>query len=164
MDAAPHIEPCAACDAELVAGAKFCHACGASVGVATVPYAKPAGPQGREWRTRAAFLGLPLVHVVQGVRDPATGRKKIAKGWIASGEIAVGFIAWGGISCGVIAGGGIAVGGLTFGGIAVGLISIGGIAAGVAASGGVAFGILFSNGGLAAGGGAVYGGLRFKWW
>jgi tRNA A-37 threonylcarbamoyl transferase component Bud32 len=50
-------------------------------------------PTFREYRSKQAFLGLPLVHVVGGL-DPLTGRPKTAKGWLAIGDArAIGGIA-----------------------------------------------------------------------
>ncbi len=86
---------------------------------------------GREFRSEATLFGWPLVHIAFGI-DPSTGRKRVAKGIIAIGDIAVGAFAFGGI----------AIGGLTFGGLSAGLLSIGGLA----------FGLLLAFGGLALGG------------
>jgi eukaryotic-like serine/threonine-protein kinase len=88
-------------------------------------------PTFREYRSKQAFLGLPLVHVVGGL-DPLTGRPKTAKGWLAIGDArAIG---------GIALGGGSAVGG-------------------VAVSGGVSFGVLSVAGGFAFGGFALAGGM-----
>ncbi|WP_425613555.1 hypothetical protein NA78x_003390 [Anatilimnocola sp. NA78] len=96
--------------------------------------------RGREYKSQMLLFGVPLVHIATG-RDPATGKKRIAKGVIAVGNIAVGFLAIGGV----------AVGGLTIGGVSLGLISLGGLSIGaLVALGGCALG-----GGLSAGGFAV---------
>lgn len=111
-------------------------------------------PSFREYRSKATLLGWPLVHVVGGI-DPATGRPKTAKGWLAIGDArAVGGIA--------IAGGG-ATGVLALaGGYAVGLLALaGGFAAGLLAlAGGAAVGGTLAGGGgaAAAAGLAVAGG------
>ena len=42
---------------------------------------------GYEYRSKAEFLGLPLVHVAQGI-DPETGRPRVARGIIAVGNLA----------------------------------------------------------------------------
>jgi hypothetical protein len=77
------------------------------------------------WRTQAEIFGWPLVHCVRGI-DPRTGKRLVAKGIVAIGEIAVG----------VIACGGVALGGLAFGGVSVGLLSAGGLAIGLLMSAG----------------------------
>src|SRR5262245_18696764 len=76
---------------------------------------------GYEYRVPAE--GFPLVHVAVGM-DPTTGRRRMARGVIAVGDIAVG----------VVAIGGFALGGLCFGGVALGVLTFGGasIAAGLA--------------------------------
>lgn len=92
-----------------------------------------------EYRSQATIFGLPLVHVATG-RDPATGRKRVAKGIIAVGNIAVGFLAIGGV----------AVGGITVGGVSLGVLSLGGLSIGVLlALGGCALSAGLSAGGLA---------------
>jgi tRNA A-37 threonylcarbamoyl transferase component Bud32 len=105
-------------------------------------YGMPASVQrrfGYEYRSRASLFGLPLVHIATGI-DPRTGRKRVAKGIIAYGDVAIG----------VLAIGGVAFGGIAIGGVAVGLVSLGGLAIGLlAAFGGFAFG------GFTYGGGAV---------
>ena len=86
---------------------------------------------GREYRSKATLFGLPLVHIAFGI-DPTTGRKRIAKGLFAIGDIADGVFAFGGV----------AMGGIVWGGMSIGLVSIGGLA----------LGMLFAFGGLAIGG------------
>src|SRR4029079_2665213 len=54
---------------------------------------------GFEYRSRATLFGLPLLHVASGP-DPATGRRRVAKGIIALGDIACGVVAIGGVACG----------------------------------------------------------------
>jgi len=95
--------------------------------------------QSREYRSTTTLFGLPLVHIATGI-DPATGRKRVAKGIVALGHIAVG----------VIACGGVAVGGVTLGGVSLGVLSLGGLSVGVLlAIGGCALGAGLSFGGLA---------------
>jgi hypothetical protein len=119
----------------------------------------PPGYIGREYRSKATLWGLPLVHVATGI-DPITGRKRIAKGIIACGDVAIGVVAVGGMAFGGIAFGGLAIGGLAIAGCAIGLIGLGGcaigllLAAGGSAIGGVAVGG-GAFGGVAVGGGAV---------
>jgi tRNA A-37 threonylcarbamoyl transferase component Bud32 len=114
---------------------------------------------GRDYRTKATLWGLPLVHIAWGI-DPATGRKRIAKGIIAYGDIAIGVVAVGGAAFGGIAIGGLAIGVLAFAGCAIGLIGLGGFAGGLllAVGGGAIGGVAFGGGaigGVAMGGGAI---------
>jgi len=93
---------------------------------------------GFEYKSKTTWFGLPLVHIASGV-DPATGKRRTAKGIIAMGDRAKGIIAMGGIATGVFAFGGLAFGVIPCGGCAVGLLSIGGFALGlVGAYGGAA--------------------------
>jgi hypothetical protein len=119
---------------------------------------------GREYRSKRTLWGWPLVHIATGV-DPQTGRKRVARGIIAIGDVAFGVVALGGAFCaGIIAvgggaavgvlalgggaalglglalGGGLAVGGLALGGAAVGIVAVGGLAVGHYALGGGGFG------------------------
>lgn len=91
-----------------------------------------------EYRSKTTLFGWPLIHVATGV-DPATGRKRTAKGIIAVGCHPRGVIAFGDTAVGVIACG-------IFG---YGLISISVVAVGVIAWGSVAAGVLVAMGGLA---------------
>ncbi len=103
-----------------------------------------------EYRTRTTLFGLPLLHIATGV-DPATGRKRSARGIIAVGTAPRGFIAFGDYAVGVIACG-------IFG---YGLISISVVGVGVIACGSVAIGLCLALGGVAlapiALGGAAFG-------
>lgn len=63
---------------------------------------------GYEYRSSLTVAGLPLVHVAFG-RDPYTGRRRIARGVVAIGQVAQGGIAIGQITVGVLAIGQIAV-------------------------------------------------------
>ena len=103
-----------------------------------------------EYRSKAALFGWPLLHVAMGV-DPATGRKRNAKGIIALGCRPRGVIAFGDVAVGVIACG-------IFG---YGVISISVVGVGVVALGSVAVGMWLAMGGVAlapiAIGGAVFG-------
>jgi predicted Ser/Thr protein kinase len=107
--------------------------------------------QGCDYRSKTEVFGWPLLHVATGI-DPKTGRKRVAKGIIAIGDVAMGGIAIGGAAIGVFASGGAAVGIFTFGGAAVGLlVAIGGAASGLGFScGGAAIGTI-AMGGLAVG-------------
>jgi hypothetical protein len=103
-----------------------------------------------EYRSKTTLFGWPLLHVATGV-DPATGRKRSAKGIIAVGTAPRGIIAFGDVAVGVIACG-------IFG---YGLISISVVAVGVIACGSVAVGLFMGMGGVAfapiAVGGAAFG-------
>jgi hypothetical protein len=101
---------------------------------------------GYEYRSQLTLWGLPLVHVATGI-DPRTGRKRIARGIIAIGDLAVGVLAIGGLAIGGIAIGGGSVGLLALGGGAIGLGAIGGIAIGGIALGGGAIGYYAVGGG-----------------
>jgi len=104
---------------------------------------------GCDYRSRTTICGWPLLHVATGF-DPLTGRKRIARGIIAVGDVAVGVLAMGGGAIGIIAIGGAAIGLLALGGGAVGvLLALGGVAIGGIALGGAAIGV------VALGGGAV---------
>jgi hypothetical protein len=103
-----------------------------------------------EYRSRAALLGLPAIHIATGSMVEGRYKRGVATGWIAIGDIAVGVV----FSCGGIAVGGIALGGLTLGlfplgGLAVGLVAFGGFSVGVVAIGGLALGWYAAIGGLA---------------
>ena len=115
---------------------------------------------GFEYRSKAEIFGWPLLHVVSGP-DPQTGRKRIAKGVIAVGDIAIGGLAFGGVACGIFAFGGASVGLFAFGGAALGLLlAMGGAAIGTGLSiGGLAVGMI-AMGGIAVGG-FGYGGVAF---
>jgi hypothetical protein len=96
---------------------------------------------GHEYKSKTTVFGLPLVHIATGI-DPATGKKRVAKGIIAIGDVAVG----------VLALGGVAMGGFTLGGASFGVFSLGGLALGlVFASGGCAVSPVFAFGGFAMG-------------
>lgn len=102
----------------------------------------------REYKSKASFLGLPLVHVRHGrlIGQPV----QPAVGWIAIGDKAYGILfAAGGVALGSIAVGGICFGLLAMGGLCLGLVAVGGLAIGGFAFGGAALGIV-AIGGFAA--------------
>jgi hypothetical protein len=110
--------------------------------------------KGFEYKSRTEFLGWPLVHVV------ATGSQsehKVAKGWIAVGDVmAIGGVAVGGVmSVGLVSVGGV----MSLGG----LLALGGvIAAGaVSVSGVLSLGLLAVGGATACGKFAISGGNAF---
>lgn len=117
----------------------------------------PAGPpipralarfEGVDYRSKREFLGVPLVHIASGM-DLQTGKRRIARGWLAVGDTAIGGIAFGGV----------AVGGLAFGGLTLGIVGYGGCALGLFAFGGLGVGLVGAFAGLAIGGLAAVGGL-----
>lgn len=115
---------------------------------------------GREYKSRLAIGGLPLVHIAHGI-DPQTGRTRVAKGIIAMGEVAVGVLAVGNMAFGAVAFGGIAGGLVSCGGISIAIfLAVGGLAMGGFSFGAVSLGVI-SLGGAAAGlysfGGVVWG-------
>jgi len=103
-----------------------------------------------EYRSRATFLGLPLVHCRGGKRPRE--KSQPAVGWIAFGEIAYGIL---------FASGGVAVGGICTGGLCFGIISIGGVGIGLFAFGGMALGLVAMGG--AAIGWIAGGGIAVAW-
>ena len=105
---------------------------------------------GYEYKSKRVIFGMPLVHVAQGV-DPATGRPRVARGFVAVGNVAIGVFAVGGIALGGLCFGGISIGLLALGGMALGiLLGAGGMAVGFIALGGMALGY-YAVGGLAIG-------------
>jgi hypothetical protein len=113
---------------------------------------------GYEYRSERTLFGVPLLHIATG-RDPLTGRRRVARGIIAIGDIAVGVVAIAGMSFGGIAVGGCSVGLVSLGGLAIGLaLALGGGAIGTVALGGGAIGLIAMGGGAigyyAMGGGA----------
>ena len=90
-----------------------------------------------EYRSRARFLGLPLIHVCYPRQCDSGEETKPAAGWIAIGEtaygilfacgrrLAVGGISWGAISFGIVSAGTVSFGFLTAGVLAVGAFANG---------------------------------------
>lgn len=110
-----------------------------------------------EWRTKAAFLGLPLMHLRLG-GSSAAGCNPV-KAWIAVGDVAFGgLLALGGIAVAPICCGGLAVGAVVFGGFAAGILTYAGYGIGIWAIGGFILG-LYSVGGCAIGWSASLGGV-----
>src|ERR1041385_1366965 len=120
----------------------------------------PAWQLGVEYKSKMTLFGLPLVHVATGM-DVGTGKRRIARGIIAIGNVAIGGVAIGGAAIGVVALGGGSVGLLAFGGGALGILAFGGLAIGLAAAlGGGAIAPLAIGGGAVgyfAYGGGAYG-------
>ena len=93
---------------------------------------------GYEYRSKANVFGLPLLHVAIGV-NPATGRKRSARGIIALGNAPRGIIAFGDVAVGVVACGIFGYGVISMSILAVGVVALGSVAAGLwLAMGGVA--------------------------
>lgn len=117
-------------------------------------------PPGLNYVSKRRLFGYPLVHVASGI-DLLTGKRRIARGWLAIGDTAHGAIAFGGVAMGGIAFGGVATGIIAYGGMCIGVISLGGLAIGaLAAFGGFAAGTVGVGGfavGLYAHGGAAFG-------
>jgi tRNA A-37 threonylcarbamoyl transferase component Bud32 len=115
---------------------------------------------GKEFKSKTMIAGIPLVHIAFGI-DPATGKKRVAKGIIAIGNVAVGALAFGGIASGGIAVGGLAAGLMSFGGLAISMfLAVGGLALGGVSFGGMSIGVISFGGGavgLYAFGGAAFG-------
>jgi len=103
-----------------------------------------------EYRSKAALFGWPLLHVAVGV-NPATGRKRSARGIITVGTAPRGVIAFGDVAVGVIACG------------IFGLISISVVAVGIVTCGSVAAGLVLALRGLAISPIAI-GGATFGWY
>ncbi len=101
---------------------------------------------GGEYRSETMIGGLPLLHIAWGM-DMATGKKRVARGIIAIGDMAHGAFAFGGI----------ARGGFAFGGVAMGVVAVGGVGLGLISFSGLAIALLFAYGGFAISGIAVGG-------
>ena len=109
---------------------------------------QPGSPK-REYRSRVALFGVPLVHIKFAL--PEEGEPP-AIGWIAAGERAYGLLfAWGGyavglVSVGIVSLGVLSVGAVGFGVVGIGTVGIGLLAIGAAAIGLTAFGSLSALG------------------
>jgi hypothetical protein len=114
-------------------------------------YLYPNGQYFAEFRSHTMVFGLPLLHFTRGI-CPETGRRVVAKGFIAIGRMAVGVIAIGQASAGILAIGQAACGAVfalaqaSAGYVAVGQLAVaaqfaaGQLAAGMTALGQVALG------------------------
>lgn len=97
------------------------------------------GSKSAEYKSRASFLGVPLLHVRFGMQE--VGQKPVF-GWIALGDRAVGLLfAWGGVAVGFCAVGAVSVGVFSFGGIAFGFLAAGAVCYGWWAMGGISVGV-----------------------
>jgi RNA polymerase sigma factor (sigma-70 family) len=110
-----------------------------------------------EYRSRASFLGLPLVHIRIGDRFAILNAP--IKAWIAVGERAFGgLFAFGAVAIAPVSVGGITIGLLPFGGLALGVFALGGFALGIWSYGGLVIGWQ-TLGGFALGWHAADGGI-----
>jgi RNA polymerase sigma factor (sigma-70 family) len=93
----------------------------------------------REYRSKASFLGLPLIHYRIGGSMAARGGT--VRAWIALGDSAIGgLFAFGGVAIAPICCGGFGVGLISFSGCSIGLLALGGMAIGPWAFGAVGVG------------------------
>jgi hypothetical protein len=105
---------------------------------------------GMAYRSKIAFLGLPIVDVAIGTAVDGKYKRRIARGWIAIGDVSFGvLVSIGGVAFGCIALGGMSVGLLAFAGLAIGAGALGGAAVGVWAIGGGAYALHAAVGGQA---------------
>lgn len=106
-----------------------------------------------EYKSKARFGKLPLVHVNIGIGRVAKGvfaLGLVAMGLVSVGIVSLGLLAIGCICLGLIAFGSLSAGAIAFGGAALGIIALGGLAVGAFSMGGGAIG-LFACGGYASG-------------
>lgn len=98
-----------------------------------------------EYRSKKTILKMPLIHYTRG-KCPETGKRIVARGFIAVGRMAVGVIAFGHVSAGIVA----------LGQASLGLLfSAAQASAGYMALGQLALGINFGIGQLATGATAI---------
>ncbi len=91
----------------------------------------PDGKYFAEFRSNTEVFGMPLLHYTRGI-CPETGRRVVARGFVAVGRLAIGVIAIGQASAGVIALGQASAGVvLSLAQAGAGLLAIGQLAAGV---------------------------------
>ena len=116
----------------------------------TRSYVYENGQSFREFKSHLEFMGMPFVHITIG-KCPETGRRIIAKGFIAIGRFSVGIISIGHVAAGFFAVGQAALGffflaqgGIGLGGIGqiaiTALLGIGQLATGYIAIGQLAIG------------------------
>jgi len=146
---------CPECRREVSDQAAACPGCGHPIKPgALAPYQGGYLYWGYEYKSKRTAFGLPLVHIAQGLTPE--GKIKVAKGFIAIGNVAVGVIAVGGVAIGVLSFAGAGLGIISFAGLAIGILcGVGGVAIGYVAVGGLALGI-YSIGGLCFGPHTIY--------
>jgi hypothetical protein len=109
--------PCRECAVLVSDDDAVCPQCGAPR-----PAQREWKGEGREWQTRALWMGMPVVHVAFG--NDRSGRPRTACGVIAIGQRAVG-----GVAIGILAGGFISIGVVSAGIFSLGVVSVGGLMA-----------------------------------
>jgi len=98
-----------------------------------------AGSSAREYRSRAALFGVPLVHLRFSSPDEGEGP---VFGWIAGGDRAYGLLlAWGACAVAPISIGAVSVGIFSVGALSVGVIGLGTVGIGALAVGCVTVGL-----------------------
>jgi len=91
----------------------------------------PDGKYFAEFRSNTEVFGMPLLHYTRGI-CPETGRRVVARGFVAVGRLAVGVIGIGQASAGIIAIGQASAGlVLSLAQAGAGIIAVGQLAAGV---------------------------------
>lgn len=96
------------------------------------------GSTAGQYRSKASFLGIPLVHI-QFSGAEVDSRPVVA--WIAGGERAIGLLlAWGGWSVGFISVGACSIGVISLGAVSFGILSLGSVAVGLLSVGSAAIG------------------------
>jgi hypothetical protein len=146
---------CPECRREVSDKAAVCPGCGHPLSPQGRPHFGVGYPYwGYEYKSKARLLGMPLIHIAQGLSPE--GRFRVAKGFIAIGNVAVGVIAMGGAAIGVLSFAGAGIGIVCFAGLAAGVLcGIGGVAVGYIAIGGIAIG-MYAIGGLCLGPHTIY--------
>jgi hypothetical protein len=147
---------CPECARSVSDKAQSCPSCGypLQAGVPGPSFRGAWGYYGYEYKSKKMIFGMPLVHIAYG--PSPGGGLRVAKGFIAIGNVAVGVIAIGGVALGIFALAGVGIGLVCLAGVALGVIlGMGGIATGYFALGGVAIGV-YAIGGLSLGSHTIY--------
>lgn len=143
--------PCRDCTMPVSGDVAVCPHCGA-----LRPARREWAGEGFEWKSRALWMGVPVVHVAFGndhAGRPRTARGVIAVGQRAAGGVAIGilaggFVSFGVVSCGVFSLGVVSIGALMACGVnALAPLAVGVVAAGYKVGGVATFGwkLLFSS-------------------
>ena len=88
-----------------------------------------------EYRSKEEVNGWPLIHINLGT-NPETGQPRVAKGFVAIGNIAFGIVSIGAAAFGIV----------TLAAFGLGIVSLGAFAVGIIALGAVAFGYEYALG------------------